>query len=320
MRARARARERDRMGRGPWSGRGEDASARAHNACPETGGRARADPGGRANRALLEVRDPGRHGLLGRTLRRHHREGPRGRTSRWRRAVWRARRRRVRGRGVRKSSTRAPTVTTTRDDEPRACVDDLTRHVDPLRGTPRGDGDLVVSRARAGAASPGAPAGAPHARRRGGGRRHGHAASRHRASSDVLVRSRRPVERLRRRRAGRRERARARAASGRETRFDHPPSSRLGGGPVTPIAERARRPATARAPSSVSRCRRDVHDRAPRAARTPARNPAPRATLAPPPSSASPASIAPSARSRRPSRARLARDQTPPPSVDHATI
>ena len=73
--------------------------------------------------------------------------------------------------------------------------------------------------------------------------------------------------------------ARARAAaSGRETRFDHPPSSRLGGGPVTPIAERARRPATARAPSSVSRDRRDVHDRAPRAARTPARNPAPRAT------------------------------------------
>ena len=73
--------------------------------------------------------------------------------------------------------------------------------------------------------------------------------------------------------------ARARAAaSGRETRFDHPPPSRLGGGPVTPIAERARRPATARAPSSVSRDRRDVHDRAPRAARTPAKNPAPRAT------------------------------------------
>ena len=73
--------------------------------------------------------------------------------------------------------------------------------------------------------------------------------------------------------------ARARAAaSARETRFDHPPSSRFGGGPVTPIAERARRPATARAPSSVSRHRRGVHDRAPRAARTPARTPAPRAT------------------------------------------
>ena len=107
--------------------------------------------------------------------------------------------------------------------------------------------------------------------------------------------------------------ARARAAaSGRETRFDHPPPSRLGGGPVTPIAERARRPATARAPSSVSRDRRDVHDRAPRAARTPRRTPRREPPLAPPPSSASPASIAPPARSRRPSRARLARDQTPP--------
>ena len=73
--------------------------------------------------------------------------------------------------------------------------------------------------------------------------------------------------------------ARARAAaSAREPRLDHPPSSRFGGGPVTPIAERARRPATARAPSSVSRHRRGVHDRAPRAARTPARTPAPRAT------------------------------------------
>ena len=68
--------------------------------------------------------------------------------------------------------------------------------------------------------------------------------------------------------------ARARAAaSGRETRFDHPPPSRLGGGPVTPIAERARRPATARAPSSVSRDRRDVHDRAPRAREPPRRTP-----------------------------------------------
>ena len=71
--------------------------------------------------------------------------------------------------------------------------------------------------------------------------------------------------------------ARARAAaSGRETRFDHL-HPRLGGGPVTPIAERARRPATARAILGLARPSR-LHDRAPRAARTPAKNPAPRAT------------------------------------------